>query len=78
MNSNDLLYLQMGYDVAEFKKDYCAESVIKFIKGEKSEKGEPDGSMYYYKLKKYYDKYGYSAFNEALLVLAKDKEEVSE
>ena len=75
MRNNDVFYLKMGYDAAHFLGEYYAEGVVNFITGKPTEKGEIDGSMYYYKLKPYYDKYGFDSFNLALTILYKQKKE---
>lgn len=71
MNSNTKFYIELGKDAATVLMAYYADTLVKFIKDEPLADGEQSGSMYMGEIKKYYDKYGYDTFNEALVFLHK-------
>ncbi len=62
-------YVKMGRDASKILCEYYGKSLVKFIKGEPLAEGEVNGGMFFSELKKHYDQYGYSNFNDALIYL---------
>jgi hypothetical protein len=60
----------LGMEIAELKKSYYYDELIKFLKG-----GTGNGNLYFEKLKPLYDKYGYEKVNRILLSLEEEKAE---
>lgn len=69
MDNKTKIYVELGKDATKVLGEFYGEKLVKFIKDEPLADGETSGGMYLGEIKKYYDRYGYKPFNDALIYL---------
>lgn len=62
-------YVKLGAEIYKHATAYYGQALIKFIKNEPLADGETSGGIWFSELKPLYDKYGYKAVNDSLVMV---------